>query len=211
MVESRISMFFPYSMRQLNPKKRLIVASILTFAVFAAVSVLTTGEVEEASAVGSTEMFMNIDGIPGESTAAGHENEIDVTKWSWGMSQSGGTQAGGGGGGKKVSVQDLSFTKFTDAASTKLMQHCCSGKHIKEAKLTVRKVGDHVEYLIITMSEVGVTSVSTGGSSDEDRPTENVTLTFQKVKVEYQEQNEHGIPIGDPSVFSLDTKTGKEF
>jgi len=49
-----------------------------------------------------------------------------------------------------------------------------------------------LEYLIITMTEVLVTSISTGGSGGEDRLTENVTLNFAKVKVEYTEQTATG-------------------
>ena len=37
-----------------------------------------------------------------------------------------------------------------------------------------------------------ITSYSTGGSGGEDRLTENVTLNFAKVKVEYTEQTATG-------------------
>jgi type VI secretion system secreted protein Hcp len=37
-----------------------------------------------------------------------------------------------------------------------------------------------------------VTSVSTGGSGGEDRLTENVTLNFAKVKVDYKLQSDQG-------------------
>jgi type VI secretion system secreted protein Hcp len=49
-----------------------------------------------------------------------------------------------------------------------------------------------VEYLKIKMEEVIVTSISTGGSGGEDRLTENVTLNFAKVGVDYQSQDEKG-------------------
>jgi len=39
--------------------------------------------------------------------------------------------------------------------------------------------------LEITMKEVLVTSISTGGSGGEDRLTENISLNFAEVKVEY--------------------------
>jgi type VI secretion system secreted protein Hcp len=42
------------------------------------------------------------------------------------------------------------------------------------------------------MTEVFVTSVSTGGSGGEDRLTENISLNFAKVKVEYFQQDEKG-------------------
>jgi type VI secretion system secreted protein Hcp len=78
---------------------------------------------------------------------------------------------------------------------------CCNGKHFKEAKLIVRKAGEKpLEYLTITMDEVLITSVSTGGSGGEDRLTENVTLNFAKVKLEYKEQGGTGGGAASPSM-----------
>jgi type VI secretion system secreted protein Hcp len=62
-----------------------------------------------------------------------------------------------------------------------------------------------VEFLKITMSEVLVTSLSTGGSGGEDRLTQNVTLNFAKVKVEYQQTSPAtGKPVGVPLLFEFD-------
>jgi len=143
----------------------------------------------------AVDMFIKIGDIEGESVDSKHKKEIDVLAWSWGLSQSGTTHTGGGGGAGKVSVQDLSFTKWVDSASHNLVASCCDGTHYDEAKLTVRKAGkDALEYLKITMTEVIVTSISTGGSGGEDRLTENVTLNFAKVKMEYTPQDEKGAP-----------------
>ena len=46
------------------------------------------------------------------------------------------------------------------------------------------------------MTEVMVTSVSTGGSGGEDRLTENVTLNFAKFKFSYQPQDAKGAAAG---------------
>ena len=141
----------------------------------------------------AVDMFLKVEGLEGEAKDKTHGKEIDILAWSWGMSQSGTTHTGGGGGAGKVNVQDASFTKFIDKSSPDLMLACCNGKHYGEAKLVVRKAGENpLEYLIITMTDVMVTSVSTGGSGGEDRLTENVTLNFSKVKVEYAEQTEKG-------------------
>jgi type VI secretion system secreted protein Hcp len=145
----------------------------------------------------AVDMFMKIKGVDGESNDKTHAKSIDVLAWSWGMSQSGTTHVGGGGGAGKVSVQDLSFTKYVDKSSTVLMMACAKGTHYDEAKLTVRKAGDTpLEYIKITMKEVIVTSVSTGGSGGEDRLTENVTLNFAKFEVAYQAQSEKGAKEG---------------
>lgn len=149
----------------------------------------------------AVDMFLKIEGIKGEAQDAKHKDEIDVLAWSWGMSQSGTTHMGPGGGAGKVNVQDISITKYLDNASPNLMLYCCSGKHIKEMNLTVRKAGDKpLEYLKIKMENGLVSSVSTGGSGGEDRLTENVTLNFQKVHVEYAKQKADGSGEAGPEL-----------
>jgi type VI secretion system secreted protein Hcp len=149
----------------------------------------------------AVDMFLKMEPVKGEAQDKAHMDEIDVLAWSWGMSQSGTTHAGGGGGAGKVSVQDLSFTKYIDKASPDLMLACCNGKHFGEAVLTVRKAGENpLEYVKIKMSDVIITSVSTGGSGGEDRLTENITLNFAKVGVDYKEQTKTGAAGASPSM-----------
>jgi type VI secretion system secreted protein Hcp len=149
----------------------------------------------------AVDMFIKIDSLKGESKDDKHKGTIDVLAWSWGASNSGSAHAGGGAGVGKVNVQDLSFTKHVDVSTPDLVLACCNGKHFKEAKLIVRKAGEQpVEYLTITLDTVLVTSVSTGGSGGQDRLTENVTLNFAKVKLEYKEQTEKGGVSATPSM-----------
>ena len=147
----------------------------------------------------AVDMFLKLDDVKGESKESKHKDEVDVLSWSWGMSQTGTMHSGSGGGAGKVNVQDLSLTKYVDKGSPNLMMSCCSGKHYKEALLTVRKAGDKpLEYIKITMKEVLVSAVSTGGSGGEDRITENVTLNFAAFKVEYTPQKADG--SGDAAI-----------
>ena len=147
----------------------------------------------------AVDMFLKIDDIEGESVDDVHAGEIDVMAWSWGMTQSGTTHGGPGGGAGKVDVQDLSFTHYVDKASANLIQMCCNGKHFEEATLVVRKAGEMpLEYLIITMKDGLVSAVSTGGTGDEDRLMENVTLNFSEFKTEYVPQMADG--SGDASI-----------
>lgn len=151
----------------------------------------------------AVDMFMKIEGLEGESRDSKHKNEIDVLAWSWGMSNSGSAHVGGGAGAGKVNVQDLSFTQWVNKGSPDMQLACCNGKHFDKATLTVRKAGENpLEYLIITMEEVMITSISSGGSGGEDRLTENVTLNFAKVTVNYQEQDEKGKAKGGPKTMT---------
>jgi len=141
----------------------------------------------------SADMFLKIEGLEGESVDSVHAGAIDVLAWSWGMTQSGTMHLGAGGGSGKVSVQDISVTKYMDSASSDLVRKCCKGDHFEEAVLTVRKAGsDPLEYYVITMKSILVTAVSTGGSGGEDRLTENVTLNFKEFEVVYTPQAADG-------------------
>lgn len=137
----------------------------------------------------AVDMYLKLEGIDGESNDDVHAGEIDVLAWSWGASQSGTMHSGAGGGAGKVNVQDLSVTKYVDSASHLLLMHCHNGKHIPEGILTVRKAGETaLEYIIITLTDILVTSVSVGGSGGEERLTENLTLNFGKFKYSYVPQ-----------------------
>lgn len=145
------------------------------------------------------DIFIKIGDLKGESIDDKHKDEIQVLAWSWGMSQSGTTHAGPGGGAGKASFQDLSITHYIDKSSPNLMMACANGKHFSEALLTVRKAGEKpLEYLKITLTDLIITSVTTGGSGGEDRLTENVSLNFAKFKVEYTPQKKDG--TGDAPV-----------
>jgi type VI secretion system secreted protein Hcp len=166
-----------------------------TSALFVLIASLVFLSYSVQSADAAVDMFIKIGDIKGESQAQNHKDEIDVLAWSWGMSNSGTTHEGGGGGAGKANVQDFSFTKFTDLSSTEFMLRTLNGDPIPMVELIVEKPtgGDKpYEFLRITFENVLVTSVSTGGSGGEDRLTENVSLNFQKVKVEYTPQKADG-------------------
>src|SRR5688500_18514522 len=112
----------------------------------------------------SVDMFLKIKGVDGESVDKSHAKEIDISSWSWGMSQSGTTHVGRGGGAGKVSVRDITITKLADKATPNLMKACCTGKHFDEAVITVRKAGDTpLEYVTLTMKDVIISDLSVSG------------------------------------------------
>lgn len=147
----------------------------------------------------AVDMFLKLGDLKGESRDKDHKDETEVLAWSWGMDQSGTTHSGSGGGAGKVSVHDLSITKYIDKASPMLQLACCNGQHFPEGLLTVRKAGEKpLEYIKITIKEIIIASISIGGSGGEDRLTENVTLNFAEFKTEYTPQKPDG--SGDAAV-----------
>ena len=140
----------------------------------------------------AVDMFLKIEGVEGESKDKAHGKEIDILSLNWSTAMQS-SRAGGGTG--KASVEELSVTKYIDKATPKLFESLVTGKHIAEAKIVVRSAGGNpVEYLKYTLKDIMVSSYSTGGSSEEDRPTENVSFSYGKVEVEYTELNPDGTP-----------------
>jgi type VI secretion system secreted protein Hcp len=156
------------------------------------------------------DIFLKIGGIDGESQDSGHKNEIDVSSWTWQVLQESNMHAGSGGGSGKATVKDLSFVHNVDRSSPNLMKFCLTGKHIPEAKLTVRKAGGSpLEYLKITMTDVVITNVQPAGSSSDEVIKESVSMSFAKVKQEYTVQNQQG-GSGGAVTAGYDFKLNKE-
>lgn len=155
----------------------------------------------------AVDMFLNLGAtIKGETKDSAQKaaGDIDILAWSWGASNSGSFHTGGGGGAGKANFQDISFTKYLDKSSPALFIALAKGSHIPAAKLLVRKAGEgQQKYLEISLTNVLVTSISTGGSGGEDRLTENVTLNFAEVKFEYFLQNDKGVTASG-GVFNWD-------
>ncbi len=151
------------------------------------------------------DMYLKITTIDGETTDSvmKADKAIDILAWSWGVSNSGTTHMGGGGGSGKANFQDISCTKYIDVSSHALLLGCATGEHFLQAVLTVRKAGKtQQKYVTITMDEVMIVGVSTGGSGGEDRLTENITLNFAKVKFEYFQQDDKGVVSATAKAFT---------
>jgi type VI secretion system secreted protein Hcp len=160
----------------------------------------------------AVDYFLKLDGIEGESTDSKHAKEIDVEAWSWGESQAAAAAPAGGSGAGKVSMQDFSFVMKFNKASPKLMLACATGKHIKSAKLAVRKAGQgQLDYLTFTFLDVVVSSYQTGGTESSGlAPLDQVSLRYAKIEVEYKAQKADGSLVV-AGQFKFDLKLNKSF
>jgi type VI secretion system secreted protein Hcp len=179
-----------------RPWVRVVLMSAALLAVAGVYAAKTGNHLAEPASAATVDYFLKLDGIDGESADKNHKNEIDLESFSWGDGHPGLQQTGnvgGGGGAGKVSVHDIHFKMNTSKASPKLMETCASGKHIKEAVLTVRKSGEKPqEFLKITLTDVLVSSYQVGGGGSSSLPTDQISLNFGKLKMEYVLQNADG-------------------
>ena len=152
------------------------------------------------TATAALDIFLKIGDIKGESTDAKHKGEIDVLAWSWGFvgpsRNSPGVPQRPVGPPKEACAQSISFTKFTDAASPLLMANAALGTNIPSATLAVRRSEQAEDFLLMTLKDVIISGISSGGSGGEDIPTENVTLSYSTARVAVKSGGSKG-EVGD--------------
>jgi type VI secretion system secreted protein Hcp len=153
--------------------------------------------------------FLKIDGIKGESQDDKHKDEIHVSSFSFGVTNTGTGGSNLGSGGGRANVQDLHFTKVVDQASPNLFLACATGKHFDTATVTVRRAGETPqEYLVYDLEEVFVSSISISGHEGGGIAQESCSLNFSKVTLTYTPQNPDGSP-GAANPKSYDVKANK--
>jgi len=134
-------------------------------------------------------IYLKVEGIDGESTAPGHEAEIDVLAWSWGVSNGG--LVFGGGGSTKSSFTPIKVIKSVDAATANLVASAAIGQHINTAVLTMTRPaqgGGEFEFMKITLTQLIVSKVAHGGKDSEAGIAETITLDYTTIKIEYQQE-----------------------
>ncbi|MBC8037684.1 MAG: type VI secretion system tube protein Hcp [Rhizobiales bacterium] len=136
-------------------------------------------------------ILIEYEGVPGESTIQGFEKWIPVTSAQFGVGR--GISSAYGNStreGSIVSVSEITVSKQTDGATIKLLEEALHGKLNKIVKIAFLRTGAGAaqEYLSFELNGTGLSgySLSSGG----DRPSESLSLNFDKFILKYN-------PIGD--------------
>ena len=155
-----------------------------------AIAIMTVAIAVMAAPAIAADIFLQIDGITGESQDSQYKGTIEISSFALSASQSGASTATGAGAGKGVT--SLTVVKQVDGTSAALLQHCAKGTHFDKVFLYVRKAGGApaVEYL---MTDVLISSIQT--SSNGAQPTETVTLKFQTIQTQTSVPPTNAVPI----------------
>lgn len=149
------------------------------------------------------DMFLKIDGVPGECTDDKHKEWIEVLSYSHEITMpvtigDGGTRSSG-----RSEHADISVVKTLDKASPKLTLFCCKGKHLTSSDTPIRlelcKLSGE-KYMEYRLYDVIVTAVKPAGSvqSWEALPLEEVSFNYGRVEWTYTEFDHNtGKPKGD--------------
>jgi type VI secretion system secreted protein Hcp len=158
--------------------------------------VLNAGDADAAVVIPtapSVQFFLDLAGIPGDSTDAQFPHTFEIFDWTYGATTSVGPTRTGGARGK-VQPHDLTFTKLVDKASPKLFLACATGKHISSATLVARKQGADQAYLKIVLKDVYVSGYHTAPNGGDAIPLDVVGLDYAQLEIDYTFQNAAGGP-----------------
>jgi type VI secretion system secreted protein Hcp len=158
----------------------------------------------------SFEVFLKIEGIQGDSTARGHENEINVVSFNLGVLNTGTFSPGGFPSGK-AEFKDLRVIKFIDSASVPLSVAAANGDLIGSATLVVRKSGpDPFPIYKIVLDPVLISSVDDSVSTTDPNGNllESITLNWGRITWTFFRHDSKGEPAGVIQKW-FDRRTGK--
>jgi len=156
-------------------------------------------------------VFLNYEGIKGESSDSGHKDWIDVDSWEWGVERkiTSSTSTQGDRESSNAVINNLNITKTMDSSSNRLfIESCCgTGKTVK-LHLTKTGTGSGADvYMEYTLKNALISKYSVGGvAEDTDRPTEVIIISFVELEAKYIPYDEDGNAIA-PDAVGFDTAT----
>lgn len=140
-----------------------------------------------ASTKSFSQIFLEIEGVKGESSEKSHQNETEIGSFQFGM----GTTTAQSTGSTRVlsgkpNISEVTITKTRGVISSLLQTALLTGK--KYNKITLRfynpsdKNANPIPYLVITYEDVLITGFSI--SSSGEKPAESISFNAIKFKTE---------------------------
>ena len=142
----------------------------------------------------SADIFLSIDGIPGDSTDAQHKNQISIESFAF-LAKRPSTRTVGA-----VRFSGLRLDKVYDVSSPRILSAATSGRHLKSATVTFSTGSDPAGTNVLTykLSDVAVSSYEQGGANPDTKPLgsleEEIGLSPARVQVTEKTFNANGNP-----------------
>jgi type VI secretion system secreted protein Hcp len=131
------------------------------------------------------------DGVKGESSLTDFVGKMELLSFSHGVAmQITGDLSNTERTSGKPNHQDMTITKYLDAASPVLAQGCCQGTGYPKVDIVIGRndSGKVIELMRYTMKNVLISSISVGGGGG-DKPVETVTLNYNDIAWKFTSQN----------------------
>lgn len=149
------------------------------------------------------DVYLQIDGIKGESTDSTHKDWIECSSVEWEVLQPKSATASSSGGhtAERCEHTAITLSKLADLSTPLLLQNCSSGKTIPKAKFEFMRAdskGERIKYFEIELVNVLISSVAPSVSAG-DILSETVGLKYSQVKWKYIQQKIGGGSGGNTS------------
>jgi type VI secretion system secreted protein Hcp len=154
-------------------------------------------------------IYLHMDGLEGDVTAAGHEGWIECESLQWGVGRSISTPTGSSQERESSapSISEVSIVKNMDKCTPKLFEQACVGTS-KLVKIDLVQTGEQLDTYMsyeLENSLISGYSVASGG----EKPSESVSLNFTKLVMKYTPyDNEHN--PGSPIPAGYDVSLGQK-
>lgn len=177
--------------------------------------IVAAGAAAPIAAPAAGDIFLMLDGIPGESTDAKHKGEIDVLSYSQSFTNpaSASERSAVGASAGRVNCGDVKVTKEIDRSSPSIIGAVATGKHIPKAVITFRKAGENlIEYYKVTLTDVLIDSINQIDASalDSARILERISISSSRFEFEYRPQKADG-SVGEAVTFGWDCAANRAF
>ena len=151
----------------------------------------------------ANDVYLQIEGIKGESTDDRHKDWIEVSHVLAGIHQprAEAVSTAGGHTSGKADLSNITFTKLADLSSPILKQHCAMGKTIPKAKFEFMRAdgdGKPITYYKIELENVMISGISID-SGEGGTLKEVVHLAYSRIKWTYTKQDIRGGTTGSTS------------
>ena len=134
--------------------------------------------------------FLAVAGVTGDSTVEGHENELEVTTWTWGLSNQ--RPANNPAAAGRPVLEDVVVSLTSDLGAVQLVRLCATSALADTAILTgVRSGPNPFPYLRFALQRVAVISVSEA-TADDGTVRYQAGLRFRGMTTTFTPQNPDG-------------------
>lgn len=138
------------------------------------------------------DVYLQIDGIKGESSDSEHLGWIEITSTHWGVKQPKSATASTAGGhtAERCEHSGVTLTKLVDVASPILMQMCSSGRTIPKVRLEFMRAdgnGVRVKYYEVELENV-ITASMDQTAHEGSFLQDSISLRYARTRWRYTQQ-----------------------
>lgn len=156
-------------------------------------------------------IYIQYDGIKGNTTADGYKDHLTVNSVQFGIGRGISMEPGNLSNREatRPTISEVTITKVADASSTALFKESVTGSSGKKVVIKFVQTGSDklVEFMTYTLEDCMVSGYSITADAEND-PTETISLSFAKVMLNYNDYDKSN-KSANPQRVGYDLTTAK--